>query len=68
MLKTKIEQVSKILKIVSFLLLCMCTVSLYARTARVYGYVVDQENVGIELANVAAWKIQNSQFTIHNSQ
>ena len=27
----------------------------YARTARVYGYVVDQDNVGIELANVAAW-------------
>lgn len=28
------------------------TVSLYARNARVYGYVVDQNNVGIELANV----------------
>ena len=26
--------------------------SLFARTARVYGYVVDLENVGIELANV----------------
>ena len=26
---------------------------LYARTARIYGYVVDQDNVGIELANVA---------------
>lgn len=25
----------------------------YARTARVYGYVVDQDNIGIELANVA---------------
>ena len=25
----------------------------YARNARVYGYVVDQDNVGIELANVA---------------
>ena len=24
----------------------------YARTARIYGYVVDQDNVGIELANV----------------
>jgi len=34
----------------------MSTVSLYARNARVYGYVVDQDNVGIELANVAAWK------------
>ena len=33
----------------------MSTFSLYARTARVYGYVVDQDNVGIELANVAAW-------------
>lgn len=30
--------------------------SLYARTARVYGYVTDQDNIGIELANVAAWK------------
>ncbi len=27
--------------------------SLYARTARIYGYVVDQDNIGIELANVA---------------
>ncbi len=27
--------------------------SLYARNARVYGYVTDQDNVGIELANVA---------------
>ena len=26
---------------------------LHARTARIYGYVVDQDNVGIELANVA---------------
>ena len=47
----------KILKIVNFwLLLCVCTVSLYARNARVYGYVVDQDNIGIELANVAASK------------
>ncbi len=46
----------RILKIVNFLLLfSLCSVSLYARTARVYGYVVDQDNVGIELANVAAW-------------
>ena len=37
------------------MLVSMCAVSLYARNARVYGYVVDQENVGIELANVAAW-------------
>ena len=25
----------------------------FARTARIYGYVVDQDNIGIELANVA---------------
>jgi hypothetical protein len=25
----------------------------YARGVRVYGYVVDQDNIGIELANVA---------------
>ena len=42
----------KILKIVNFLLLCLSTTFLYARNARVYGYVVDQNNVGIELANV----------------
>ena len=38
------------------MLLFLSTFSLYARTARVYGYVVDQDNVGIELANVAATK------------
>lgn len=43
---------SKILKIVHLLLLCACSVFAYARTARVYGYVVDQDNIGIELANV----------------
>ena len=42
----------KILKIVNFLLLCTCSVFSYARSARVYGYVVDQDNIGIELANV----------------
>ena len=42
----------KILKIVNFLLLCTCSVFAYARSARVYGYVVDQDNIGIELANV----------------
>lgn len=42
----------KILKIVNFVLLCACSVFSYARSARVYGYVVDQDNVGIELANV----------------
>ena len=46
----------KILKIVHlWVLLFLSTFSLYARTARVYGYVTDQDNVGIELANVAAW-------------
>ena len=30
----------------------LCTFS-HARNARIYGYVVDQDNVGIELANVA---------------
>ena len=43
---------SKILKIVHLLLLCAWSVFAYARTARVYGYVVDQDNIGIELANV----------------
>ena len=37
------------------MLACACCVFSYARNARVYGYVVDQDNVGIELANVAAW-------------
>ena len=35
------------------MLLCACSVFSYARTARVYGYVVDQDNIGIELVNVA---------------
>ena len=42
----------QILKIVNFVLLCACSVFAYARNARVYGYVVDQDNIGIELANV----------------
>ena len=42
----------RILKIVHFVLLCTCSVFSYARSARVYGYVTDQDNVGIELANV----------------
>ena len=37
------------------MLLCTCCVYSHARSARVYGYVVDQENRGIEFANVAAW-------------
>jgi len=32
--------------------LCPLSFSLSARSARIYGYVVDQDNVGIELANV----------------
>ena len=52
-------QMGKILKIVNFitlyLVLSTSVTSLYARTARVYGYVVDQDNIGIELVNVAAW-------------
>jgi len=50
----------KILKIVTFLILYFVlspfVTFLHARTARVYGYVTDQDNIGIELANVAAWK------------
>ena len=49
-------QMGKILKIVYLsVALCLCSVFSYARTARVYGYVVDQDNIGIELVNVAAW-------------
>ena len=40
----------------TYLVLILCSLFLvqgvYARNARVYGYVVDQDNVGIELANV----------------
>ena len=35
------------------MLLCLCSIFAYARSARVYGYVVDQDNIGIELVNVA---------------
>ena len=51
------------LKIVScWIILCFCTVSLYARNTRVYGHVVDQDNIGIELANVAAWDAPQSRL------
>ena len=40
------------IQIIFFVLLCMCSMHVRARSARVYGYVVDQDNVGIELANV----------------
>lgn len=42
----------------NILVLCLLSISaavfcpLYARNARIYGYVVDQDNIGIELANV----------------
>ena len=39
----------------AILLLLLVSGMTYARTARIYGYVVDQDNIGIELANVAAW-------------
>ena len=42
----------KIVKIIAIALLSTCNFFAYARNARVYGYVVDQDNVGIELANV----------------
>ena len=35
------------------MLLCSCSIFAYGRSARIYGYVVDQDNIGIELANVA---------------
>ena len=40
-------------KILFIVVLLAVTAFSYARNARVYGYVVDQDNVGIELANVA---------------
>ena len=39
------------IKLILFFLLAGVSFA-YARSARVYGYVVDQDNVGIELANV----------------
>ena len=39
-------------KALSIVLFLAVTALCYARSARVYGYVVDQDNVGIELANV----------------
>ncbi|MCQ2310333.1 MAG: TonB-dependent receptor [Paludibacteraceae bacterium] len=47
-----------------FLLLITC--SLYARTARVYGYVLDEQNVGIELANVYVETTTNGTATNKN--
>ena len=57
----------KILEIVNFLLVLMfCTVSVYARSARVYGYVTDQDNVGIELANVVVLNVDRPIGTTTN--
>ena len=39
-------------KHIALCFLILCSVFSYARSARVYGYVTDQDNVGIELANV----------------
>ena len=58
---------SKILKIVYFLLALLgCSVFSYARNARVYGYVVDQDNVGIELVNVAVLNTDKPIGTVTN--
>lgn len=35
------------------LYIVLCPFVTFARTARIYGYVVDQDNIGIELVNVA---------------
>ena len=42
-------------KKIAILVFALCSLfqGVYARNARVYGYVVDQDNIGIELANVA---------------
>ena len=60
------SHMGKILKIVNFLLLCSCSVFVYARSARVYGYVVDQDNVGIELVNVAMLNTDKPIGTVTN--
>ena len=52
-------------KLYSILLgLLLCASVAYARSVRVYGYVVDQDNIGIELANVA---VQNTDRPIGTS-
>ena len=40
-------------KILSTIILLALAAYAFARQARIYGYVVDQDNIGIELANVA---------------
>ena len=56
----------KILKIVNIVLLCTCACMMHARTSRVYGYVVDQDNVGIELANVVVLNVDRPIGTATN--
>ena len=48
------------------MLLCCCSILVHARTARVYGYVVDQDNVGIELANVVVLNTETPTGTATN--
>ncbi|MBQ0154796.1 MAG: carboxypeptidase-like regulatory domain-containing protein [Bacteroidales bacterium] len=55
--------VKRLCYIFIFLLL---TCSLSARTTRVYGYVVDEQNVGIELANVVVEGTTNGTATNRN--
>jgi len=42
-------------RLVSILLICLCTCSAYAMRVRFYGYVLDDQNRGIEACNVF-WK------------
>ena len=47
-------------------MLCVSAVSLYARNARIYGYVVDQDNVGIELVDVVMLNTDKPVGTVTN--
>ena len=53
-------------KILSIVFLLALTAFTYARNARVYGYVVDQDNVGIELVNVAVLSYDKPIGTVTN--
>lgn len=48
------------------MVLCSWVGSAYARNARVYGYVVDQDNIGIELANVVVLNAETPLGTATN--
>jgi len=52
--------------LVCTLYLVLCPFVTFARNARVYGYVVDQDNVGIELANVAVLNADRPIGTVTN--